>query len=249
MRNNTPLPALTIWPGSTPPRQHQPSRGGDDVQPAIARLRLGILRLRDADARIGGIASGALAVHVGLGNKAARHQRIGARQFGLRQIGVGLRDADRGGKAGRLLCLHRTIDDRERLSGADPLAGLDQHADDLPAFAGDPDGHFASCRDRAVGRNGRLNRLAARHHHGDAGHRCGACAACRTASARGTVFARTERVPGRRQGEHDQHHCDDQARPFAAAVRLVIIALGRTREAVHRHPLSARSSRYIPPCL
>src|SRR3546814_20154173 len=89
-------------------------------------LRFLILRLRDAYPRLRRIAGRALAVHVGLRDEAARHQCLGAFEFGLGEIGIGLCDADRGGKACRLLRLDGAIDDRERLTGADPLARLDQ---------------------------------------------------------------------------------------------------------------------------
>src|SRR3546814_19181478 len=105
------------------------------------------------------MAGRALAVHVGLRDEAARHQCLGAFEFGLGEIGIGLCDADRGGKACRLLRLDGAIDDRERLTGADPLAWLDQDADHLPSLADDADRPLAALGPPALRRNVRLPAL------------------------------------------------------------------------------------------
>src|SRR5690606_1356784 len=69
-------------------RQHQPSGGRADVEPAVARLGLGELGLGDADARAGGVASRGLAIDIGLGDEAAADQALRAFELVLRELRV-----------------------------------------------------------------------------------------------------------------------------------------------------------------
>ena len=88
------------------------------------------------DLRIGAVAGGAEPIDIGFRHKSLGDQPQRPVQVGLRQIGIGLRDLHLRGLARLLLDLHRAIDHRQYLTGVDPLAWLDQHSDDLPAFAG-----------------------------------------------------------------------------------------------------------------
>ena len=117
-----------------------------------------------------GVARGALAVDVGLGNEAARNQRLRAVELVLRELRVGAGDLDVGGELGGFLRLDRTVDGGEDLALADPAAGIDQHAGDHAAFAGDSDRLVAPRGKRAAGGDRARDLRAARDHDGDGRH-------------------------------------------------------------------------------
>ena len=71
--------------------------------------------------------------------------------IGLGERGIGLRGLDLGGLLRRLLRLDRAVDDRQHLARADPAAGIDEHADDAAARAGNADRLVALGGERAAG--------------------------------------------------------------------------------------------------
>ncbi len=146
-------------------RQYEAAGGRADVEPADAGAGGAELGLGDADAGRGGVAGGALAVEIGLADEAARNQRLGPVELVLGELQVGARHLDLGGELLRLLGLDRAVDHRQRLAGADPLAGLDQHTLDLAALAGDADRHVAAGGERAGRRDQGGNVLAAGDDH------------------------------------------------------------------------------------
>ena len=149
--------------------EHEAGGRRADVEPADLGAGRAELGLGDADAGRGGVAGGALLVEIGLADEAAADQRLGAVELVLGELQVGARHFDLGGELGRLLRLDRAIDHRQRLAGADPLAGLDEHALDLAAFAGDADRHVAARGERAGRGDEREDILAAGDDEGDGG--------------------------------------------------------------------------------
>jgi len=111
--------------------------------------RAGELRLGHADAGGGSVASRGQPVDVRPRNEAARDQALGAIQILLGEAKIRLRDLNAGGKLRCFLCLHGAVDHGQHLAAAHPLAGLDQHAHDLAAFAGNADRHVAARGERA----------------------------------------------------------------------------------------------------
>ena len=130
-------------------RKDEPGGRRADVEAADPGAGRAELRLGDAHARRGGVARRALAVEIGLADEAARDQGLGAVELVLGEPEVGLRHLDLRGELRGFLGLDAAVDDGERLAGADPLAGLDEHAHDLPALAGNADRHVAAGGERS----------------------------------------------------------------------------------------------------
>ena len=162
IRNSAPEPAPTIWPGSTLRVKHQAGGGRADVEAADPGAALAEIGLGDPDPGERGVAGGDPPLDVGLGDEAARHQRLRPVQLLLGEAGIGAGDVDLGGELRGFLSLDRAVDDGERLAGADPLAGLDEDADDLAALARDPDRHVVAGGELAGGGDGAGDLLAAR---------------------------------------------------------------------------------------
>ena len=149
----------------------RPAAGRADVEPADAGAALAEIGLGDPDPGERGVAGGDPPLDVGLGDEAAADQRLRPVQLLLGEAGVGAGDVDLGGELRRLLGLDRAVDDGERLAGADPLAGLDEDADDLAALARDADRHVVAGGELAGGGDGAGDLLAAGDDDADRGRR------------------------------------------------------------------------------
>ena len=193
--------------------QHEARRRSAYIQPAGTSARFGERRFRDANAGIGGVTSRNTALDIRLGDETARDERLSPLQFLLRKASVGAGYVDLGCQLGAGLCLHRAIDDRQDLARADPLARLDKNPDDLAAFSGDADRHFAARCESARGRNRTIDRLPAGNCDRHGRRRCAALAVG-TARGRG-FFAAAEHEEGHRKGD-DEHAGGDEDHPAAA---------------------------------
>ena len=137
-----------------------------DVEPAVARAHFGKLRLGEADARSGRVARGEELIDAGLRDEAAADELLRSIEIILRYAGIGARDVERGFLLRDLLRLDRALDRGEHLPGADPLAGLDEHARDHAAFADDRDRHVDPRGERSGAKDLTIDRLAAGDEYG-----------------------------------------------------------------------------------
>src|SRR5690606_40943692 len=107
--------------------EHQPCRGGHDVEPRITSQQFPILGLRDLNARYSRIARGSEAIDIGLADEAAVHQLQCAVEIGLGEFGIGARNFDLRRRALRLLSLDRAVDNEQRLTCPNPIARSEEH--------------------------------------------------------------------------------------------------------------------------
>ena len=73
-------------------------------------------------------------------------------------------------KLRRLLSLDRAVDHGKDLARADPAPGIDEHADDAPALAGDSDGLVAAGAERSAGGDHTADLALTRHDDRDRRH-------------------------------------------------------------------------------
>jgi hypothetical protein len=89
---------------------------------------------------------------------------------GLRQRGIGLGGLNLGRELCGLLGLNGAIDDRKRLTRANPASGIDQNGGNPATRARNPDLLVTFCPKRSTGRNHSRDRRIAGHDHGNGGH-------------------------------------------------------------------------------
>ena len=148
-------------------------------------------------------------------------QRLGPVQLLLGEAGVGAGDVDLGGELRRFLRLDGAVDDRERLAGADPLAGLDEDADHLAALAGDSDRHVVAGGELAGGGDDAGDLLAAGDDDADRRRRLGALAAGLDRDLGVAAAAAEHEEGGGQQDQHGDHGEDDVPAPAAGGGRIV----------------------------
>ena len=154
----------------------------------------------------------------------------------LGKRGIGARRFDLRGELRRLLRLDRAVDDREQLAGADPAAGVDEHADDPAARSGDADRLVALGGKRAAGGDHAADLAVAGDDHGD-----------------GRDLARRRPPPPARlvrcAAPIDDENKDDQQRTATAAAMMT--SRRRARERSTTTSVSEEwieVSRFIIPC-
>jgi len=133
-------------------------------------------------------------------------------------------DVDQRRELRRFLRLDRAVDDGERLPGADPLARLDEDADDLAAFARNAHRHVVAGGELAGGRDGSRDLLAARDDDADRGRGLRALPGLDADCDLGLVAAAAseDEIGGDQQHQHRHDGEDEVPAPTAGGGRLVV---------------------------
>ena len=189
----------------------------DRAYACLARTKL---RLSHGNPGTGRVASGCLAIKIGLGNETTRDERTCPIEFGLRQARVCLSHGNTCSQLADLLGLHRAFNRRQYLALPDPIAWLDPDARDHAAFTNHTDRHFTACAQRTGCGNHVCHARLARDNDGYARHLLVRSTVCPRTASRAPPAAKHH--IGCNDGGQYEHTRNDEIASLATSGDILI---------------------------